>query len=89
MSLYVRQVPLIAPFQPLAEGYRMPIRVLVADDHAVVRLGVRKLIELLGGGSAETVPVSENRQLIVVNKLGPTPQRLPRRPGVAGKRPLA
>ena len=28
----------------------MPIRVLIADDHAIVRLGVRKLIELLGGG---------------------------------------
>jgi DNA-binding NarL/FixJ family response regulator len=41
---------LTTPFQHLAEGYRMPIRVLVADDHAVVRLGVRKLIELLGGG---------------------------------------
>ena len=28
----------------------MPIRVLIADDHAIVRLGVRKLNELLGGG---------------------------------------
>jgi DNA-binding NarL/FixJ family response regulator len=41
---------LITPFQHLAEGYRMPIRVLIADDHAIVRLGVRKLIELLGDG---------------------------------------
>jgi len=35
----------------------MPIRVLVADDHAIVRLGVRKLIELLGGD--EIVVVGE------------------------------
>jgi len=46
---------LIAPFQHLAEGYRMPIRVLVADDHAIVRLGVIKLIELLGGGEIAVV----------------------------------
>jgi len=48
---------LTAPFQHLAEGYRMPIHVLVADDHAIVRLGVRKLIELLGGD--EIVVVGE------------------------------
>jgi DNA-binding NarL/FixJ family response regulator len=33
----------------------MPIRVLIADDHAVVRLGVIKLIELLGGGAIAVV----------------------------------
>jgi len=33
----------------------MPIRVLIADDHAVVRLGVVKLIELLGGGDIAVV----------------------------------
>jgi len=33
----------------------MPIRVLVADDHAVVRLGVIKLIELLGSGDIAVV----------------------------------
>jgi two-component system, NarL family, response regulator DegU len=48
---------LITPFQHLAEGYRMPIRVLIADDHAIVRLGVRKLIELLGDG--EIIVVGE------------------------------
>jgi DNA-binding NarL/FixJ family response regulator len=33
----------------------MPIRVLIADDHAVVRLGVVKLLELLGGGEIAVV----------------------------------
>ena len=37
----------------------MPIRVLVADDHAIVRLGVIKLIDLLGGG-----------EIIVVGEVG-------------------
>jgi DNA-binding NarL/FixJ family response regulator len=55
VSLYARQAPLIAPFQQLAEGYHMPIRVLIADDHAIVRLGVIKLIELLGGGEIAVV----------------------------------
>ena len=57
MSLYTRQAPLTTPFQHLAEEYRMPIRVVIADDHAIVRLGVRKLIELLGGD--EIVVVGE------------------------------
>jgi len=53
--MYIRQAPLMTPFQQLAEGYRMPIRVLIADDHAIVRLGVIKLIELLGGGEIAVV----------------------------------
>lgn len=32
--------------------------------------------------------VDEARRLVVAAKLGPTPERLPRRPGMAGKRPL-
>ena len=39
----------------------MPIRVLIADDHAIVRLGVRKLIELLGGDSI-TVMVTVSQE---------------------------
>ncbi|GAF88805.1 unnamed protein product, partial [marine sediment metagenome] len=30
----------------------------------------------------------EKRALVVVDKLTPTPQRYPRRPGIPGKRPL-
>jgi len=73
VSVYVRQAPLIAPFQHLAEGYRMPIRVLVADDHAIVRLGVRKLIELLGGGEIAVVgDVADGESLLeAVESLSP------------------
>jgi len=45
----------------------------------------------VGGGRPELVPLagSERRSLLVVPKVGPTPARFPRRPGVARKRPLA
>jgi len=45
----------------------------------------------VGGGQPELVPLadSERRSLLVVPKVGPTPARFPRRPGVARKRPLA
>ena len=47
--------------------------------------------EAVGGGRPELVPLagSERRSLLVVPKVGPTPARFPRRPGVARKRPLA
>ena len=45
----------------------------------------------VGGGPPELVPLpgSERRSLLVVPKLEATPDRFPRRPGVARKRPLA
>jgi len=39
--------------------------------------------------SAVSVLGSERRRLLVFTKTGPTPERFPRRPGVARKRPLA
>jgi 16S rRNA (guanine527-N7)-methyltransferase len=53
----------------------------------------RKAAELLGGLVTRDVslqlPVSgDARRLIVVQKVAPTPQRFPRRPGVPAKRPL-
>jgi 16S rRNA (guanine527-N7)-methyltransferase len=47
--------------------------------------------ELVGGGLLEIVPLagSERRSLLVVPKIAPTPERFPRRPGLARKRPLA
>jgi 16S rRNA (guanine527-N7)-methyltransferase len=53
--------------------------------------GLDRVAARLGGGMtlAQTVPGSERRQLVVVEKLAPTPEEFPRRPGVARKRPLA
>lgn len=46
----------------------------------------------VGGGLPEIVPLpgsGQRRQLLLVPKTDPTPERFPRRPGVARKRPLA
>ena len=53
--------------------------------------GLDRVADLLGGGvpRAQSVPGSERRHLVVVEKLMPTPDEFPRRPGVARKRPLA
>jgi 16S rRNA (guanine527-N7)-methyltransferase len=47
--------------------------------------------EAVGGGTPELVPLpgSQRRGLLVVPKLEATPERFPRRPGAARKRPLA
>jgi 16S rRNA (guanine527-N7)-methyltransferase len=52
-----------------------------------------KAIALLGGELRRVVPVelpglAENRSLVVIEKVHPTPGAYPRRPGVPSKRPL-
>jgi 16S rRNA (guanine527-N7)-methyltransferase len=42
----------------------------------------------LAAAVSEVRPTGAGRQLVVVDKLGATPERFPRRPGMAGKRPL-
>ena len=54
----------------------------------------KKAISILGGGVPRMIPVhlpafSDNRCLIVVNKLSATPHQFPRRSGMPSKRPLA
>jgi 16S rRNA (guanine527-N7)-methyltransferase len=43
---------------------------------------------ILGGVHAETVEVGPNRRLELLRKVTPTPERFPRRPGMAAKHPL-
>jgi 16S rRNA (guanine527-N7)-methyltransferase len=50
-------------------------------------------IRLLGGELRRVVPVElpglpEDRSLVVIEKVGPTPETYPRRPGIPRKRPL-
>jgi 16S rRNA (guanine527-N7)-methyltransferase len=45
---------------------------------------VRRAAEIVGGG-----PPEEQRGIVVLPKVAPTPERFPRRAGVARKRPLA
>jgi 16S rRNA (guanine527-N7)-methyltransferase len=43
----------------------------------------------VAGRVVDIARVREGRCLVVLHKTGPTPDRFPRRPGMAGKRPLA
>ncbi len=52
-----------------------------------------RAIKLMGGELRRVVPVQlaglpEDRSLVVIEKIGPTPDRYPRRPGIPGKKPL-
>ena len=52
-----------------------------------------KAISLLGGSLREVKRIdlpefTDERRLIIIDKLSPTPQRYPRRPGIPAKRPL-
>ncbi len=73
-------LPLVRP------GGRLVLYAGEADEKRVARAA-----DEVAGRLAEVVPVagSERRRLLVVEKLGPTPERFPRRPGTAKKRPLA
>ena len=73
-------LPLVRP------GGRLVLYAGEADEEQVARAS-----EEVAGRLAEVVPVpgSERRRLLVVEKVGPTPERFPRRPGAAKKRPLA
>jgi 16S rRNA (guanine527-N7)-methyltransferase len=62
--------------------------------HVVLYTAVTDVAEVeraaanVGGTVAETVDVGPNRRLIVIAKTAPTPDRFPRRPGMATTRPL-
>jgi len=52
-----------------------------------------RAIDILGGNLQEVKPVeleefTDERSLIIINKVSPTPQLYPRRPGIPSKRPL-
>jgi 16S rRNA (guanine527-N7)-methyltransferase len=52
-----------------------------------------RAIRLMGGELCRVVPVElaglpEDRSLVVIEKIGPTPARYPRRPGIPSKKPL-
>jgi len=52
-----------------------------------------KAIELLGGRLREIKPVTipeltDDRKLVIIEKVSPTPDKYPRRPGMPSKRPL-
>jgi 16S rRNA (guanine527-N7)-methyltransferase len=79
---------------PVAVEWSLPlvrpggILVLYAGDPSP---GLDRVAEALGATGPEEVGVagSARRRLLVFRKVEPTPERFPRRPGLARKRPLA
>lgn len=64
------------------------------EDAAAEVQEADRAIATLGGEVRQLVPVelrglAETRYLVVVNKVAPSPQKYPRRPGMPKKRPLA
>jgi len=82
---------------PVAVEWSLPLvrpggrLVLYAGEEEGLAERVSTAAEQVAGRLAEviSVPGSERRLLVVVDKTGATPARFPRRPGAAKKRPLA
>ncbi len=60
-----------------------------AEESAVGRASARTAMEIVDVLDVRPYPASRSRHLHVLAKTAPTPQGLPRRPGMARKRPLA
>ena len=79
-----RRARVVPPARPEGRPSRAADRRVDLEQAAVVAAAV-------GGGSPEAValPGSEQRRLLIVSKVAPTPDGFPRRAGLARKRPLA
>ena len=89
----------LAPMRVLAEltlPFCKPGGIVVAHKKGDISQELedaQNAIAVLGGGLADIRPVSvtgleDDRALVVVEKVSPTPARYPRRPGIPKKRPL-
>ncbi|HEY1238807.1 MAG TPA: 16S rRNA (guanine(527)-N(7))-methyltransferase RsmG [Solirubrobacterales bacterium] len=58
------------------------------EEAELLRAGDRLAMELIEIRSVQPYPSSRNRHIHLLRKNGPTPNELPRRPGMAGKRPF-
>lgn len=59
-----------------------------AEEAELRRVGPALAMGLEAVHRVPPAPGAEHRHLVVIRKLGPTPASLPRRPGLAAKRPL-
>ena len=85
---------------PVLAEYTLPFcvtgGVMVALKHGGIDAelaGAAHALEELGGRMRKVTPVevtglTDNRILVAVDKIGSTPERFPRRPGIPAKRPL-
>ena len=85
---------------PVLVEYLLPLArvggvVLAQKGHSgpVEAHAAEKAIKILGGDLRQLIPielpgVAEERYLVLVDKLAPTPRMYPRKPGIPGKKPL-
>jgi 16S rRNA (guanine527-N7)-methyltransferase len=73
-------LPLVRP------GGRAILYTGEVDEERLVRVARELAAE---GPAMHAVQAGQSRRLVVLRKVGPTPERFPRRPGAARKRPLA
>ena len=59
-----------------------------AEEAELARAAARLAMEPLEVSSVRPFPRSRNRHIHLLRKNGPTPNALPRRPGMAAKRPF-
>jgi len=93
LSRAVAELPVVAEYTlPLCKvgGWAIAQK---GEAGAAEAWTAEKAISLLGGELRRVVPVeltglAENRSLVVIEKVHPTPAGYPRRPGVPSKRPL-
>jgi len=82
-------VELTLPFCALGGSFIAPKKGRIDDEISCAD----KAIGLLGGGVREIKRIelpefADERYLIIIDKISPTPEQYPRRPGVPGKKPL-
>jgi 16S rRNA (guanine527-N7)-methyltransferase len=89
----VAEMPILAEYLlPLVRNGGYCLAQKGENAPAEVR-GAEQAITLLGGRLARLMPVelhglAETRYLVLVQKIAPTPEKYPRRPGMPSKRPL-
>ena len=74
------------PPQPKTEPVAPPPR---RDTRGPKRVQEATAAAEVGGVLAESIAAGRNRRLVLIAKRNPTPDRFPRRPGMATKHPLA
>ena len=81
---------LVLPFCAVGGGFIAPKKEDIGEEISQAA----RAIDILGGRLGEVKPVeleefSDERYLVVIDKVAPSPPKYPRRPGIPAKRPLS
>lgn len=82
-------VELTLPFSAVGGSFIAPKKGSVDEEVSLADRAIATLGGRLGGVQRiELDELADERYLVVIEKVAPTPEKYPRRPGVPGKRPL-